>query len=460
MVAEESPTRRRRRFATVRLRTTLLAVAVVGVVLVVAAAGLVLALRRAMTESVETAAELRADDIASALTSHERPDVTVAEPEAAVVQVVDDSGRVVLASDQIVSDTPIVDARPGTSRKHEVAIRDDGAVERERFLVVARAAATSDGPVVVLVGRTLEDVTSSTRTMTKYLALGLPILLAIVGFITWLVVGRALAPVERMRTEVTEISARELHRRVPEPGTDDEIGRLGRTLNEMLDRLERAQAQQRQFVSDASHELRSPLTTIHHLAEVASTHPEGTDTAQLAEDVLTESHRLEALVDDLLWMASADEGTLPMRRTLVDLDDLVLAEARHLGETTAMRVDTRAVSAGQVVGDPSQLRRLVRNLTDNAARHAVSTIALSLDERDSEVVLYVDDDGAGISSADRTRVFDRFVRLDEARARESGGSGLGLAITARIVEAHHGQVEIGDAPLGGARLEVHLPRGT
>jgi signal transduction histidine kinase len=433
-------------------------VVVVGLVLVVAAAGLVLALRRAMTESIETAAELRARDIATALSSGERPDVTTSEPDSVIVQVVDVAGTVVLSSGQVVGDAPVVGGTPANGRRVKIEIRDDGEVERDSFLVVARRATTADGPAVVLVGRTFEQVTSSTRTMIAYLALGLPIVLALVGVITWLIVGRALAPVERMRAEVTEISARELHRRVPEPDTDDEIGRLGRTLNDMLGRLERSQAQQRQFVSDASHELRNPLTTIRNAAEVARAHPAGASTDQLADDVLAEGHRLESLVDDLLWMARADEGTLPAQRVLVDLDDLVLAEGRRMSETTTVRVDTRAVSAGQVIGDATQLRRLLRNLTDNATRHAASAIALSLRETDGEVVLFVDDDGAGIDAADRQRVFDRFVRLDEARTRESGGSGLGLAIAAEIVEAHDGEVRIGDAPLGGARFEVHFPR--
>jgi signal transduction histidine kinase len=451
--------RGRRWFGTVRVRTTLLAVVVVGVVLVIASAALVFALRRAMTDGVESAAELRAEDIALALSAGEEPDLTASEPDSAIVQVIDAEGTVVLSSGQLVDDAPIVDQSAGSGRRVDVAIRDDAEVERESFQVVVRRATTPDGPVSVIVGRTLEQVTASTRTMIGYLALGLPIVLALVGAITWLVVGRALAPVEQMRAEVTEISARELHRRVPESDTDDEIGRLGQTLNDMLARLERSQAQQRQFVSDASHELRSPLTTIRNAAEVARTHPDRTSTEQLAGDVLAESIRLESLVDDLLWMARADEGTLPPSRGLVDLDDLALAEARRVNETSAVRVDTTDVSAGQVFGDASQLRRLLRNLTDNAARHATTAISLTVAERDGEVVLCVDDDGAGVPAADRQRVFDRFVRLDEARARESGGSGLGLAIAAQIVKAHHGEVRIGDAPLGGARVEVHFPRG-
>jgi signal transduction histidine kinase len=452
----EPPTPRRRRHRGVRARTTLAAVAVVGIVLVIASAALVIALRRATTNSVRTTAELRADDIATALRSGESPTLTGIDDEL-VVQVVGPDGRLVASSPNVVADEAVVDLASGDSARATVDVRDD-EIERETYLFVARATQTPDGEGVVLVGRTLEQVAQSTSAMMRFLALGLPVVLVVVGVTTWFVVGRALAPVERIRAEVSEISAHELHRRVPEPEADDEIGRLAHTMNEMLDRLERSKQQQQRFVSDASHELRSPVTTIRHLAEVAVAHPEGTGTEQLGADVLAEDLRLERLVDDLLWMARADEHTLSARRGPVDLDELVLDEARRVRETTNLRVEVSDVSPGQVHGDASQLRRLLRNLVDNAGRHAATSVALSVAETGGDVVLRVDDDGPGVPIADRVRVFDRFVRLDAARDREQGGTGLGLSIAAQVVAAHGGAVTIGEAPLGGARVEVRLPR--
>ncbi len=229
-------------------------------------------------------------------------------------------------------------------------------------------------------------------------------------------------------------------------------------MNRMLDRLEASQERQQRFISDASHELRSPVATIRHHAEVALAHPgRGTDD-ELAAVVLPEDLRIERLVDDLLFLARADESTLEVRRRVIDLDDLVFDEAARLRATTDHDVDVSAVSAGQVDGDASHLRRVLRNLGDNAARHARSSIRVELAEAVDGVLLVVEDDGSGIPADRREEVFERFVRLDEARARDDGGSGLGLAITAEVVAAHHGTVRAVEGRAGGARVEVLLPR--
>jgi signal transduction histidine kinase len=309
-----------------------------------------------------------------------------------------------------------------------------------------------------VVARVADMIGESTRIVTVLLAVGLPVLLLVVAATTWKVVGRALAPVEAIRGEVDEISAVELHRRVPDPPGDDEVARLARTMNRMLERLQAAHARQRRFVADASHELRSPVASIRQHAEVALAHPHRTTTAELASMVLAEDLRMQRLVEDLLLLARADEHALPPRRRHVDLDDLVFDEARRLRDATGLHVDVGAVSAARVAGDATGLRQVLRNLGDNAARHASTRIAFALAERDGAAVLAVDDDGPGIPEADRERVMERFVRLDDARARDGGGSGLGLAIVAELVAAHGGAVGIADSPMGGARVEVSLPR--
>jgi signal transduction histidine kinase len=284
----------------------------------------------------------------------------------------------------------------------------------------------------------------------------LPVLLLVVGGTTWQVAGRALAPVEAMRREVDEISSARLHRRVPLPAGDDEIARLAATMNRMLDRLEQSQVRQRRFVSDASHELRSPVSSIRQHAEVALAHPERTNVDDLAATVLAEELRVERLVDDLLLLARLDEHALPLHHRPVDLDDLVLEEARRLRRTTPVGVDTTGLSAARVVGDAAALRRVLRNVAENAARHCRTRVAFALRQDGRRVVLEVDDDGPGIPLADRQRVFERFVRLDDARARDGGGSGLGLAIVAEVVAAHGGGVAIEKSPLGGARVRITL----
>ena len=281
-------------------------------------------------------------------------------------------------------------------------------------------------------------------------------MVALVALTTWFAVGRALAPVEAIRREVDEISAAQLHRRVPQPKADDEIGRLAATMNRMLERLESARNSQRRFVSDASHELRSPITTIRQHAEVALAHPDRTTTGELADVVLAEQHRMQGLVEDLLLLARADEH-VPLSRAPVDLDDLAFEEGHRLRSTTSKRVDTSGVGAARVRGDADALRRVFRNLGENAARHAASRVDIALADLGDDVVLTVDDDGPGIPESERERVLQRFVRLDESRSRDDGGSGLGLSIVDEVVRAHGGSMSITQSPLGGARIQVTLP---
>ncbi|HJW59841.1 MAG TPA: HAMP domain-containing sensor histidine kinase, partial [Actinomycetota bacterium] len=369
----------------------------------------------------------------------------------------DEGGRVVAASPGAGGLAPVARLRPGESA--EVVVPAGGPVEEDgEFLAVATGADTPEGRRTVVVVRSTETVTEATAAVSGLLAVGLPLLLVGVGATTWILVGRALAPVEAIRAEVDAISGDALHRRVPDPRAGDEIGRLARTMNRMLGRLEQAQARQRRLVADASHELRSPVATIRQHAEVALAHPDRTTTTELAATVLAEDLRLQRLAEDLLLLTRADEHTLALRRRPVDLDDLVFDEARRVRGASGLRVDTTAVSAGRVEGDPAGLRRVLRNLGDNAARAAGGHLAFSVAEHDGVVRLTVDDDGHGIPEADRARVFERFVRLDAARARDDGGSGLGLAIVAELVAAHGGTVAITTSPLGGARVAVTLPR--
>jgi signal transduction histidine kinase len=343
---------------------------------------------------------------------------------------------------------------PGQSR----IVDGDPVGDDDPFIVVAKSAGSPEGRVTVLIGRNLDVVRETVWLVTRILAIAVPLLLLVVGSTTWWVVGRSLAPVESMREEVAEISATELHRRVPEIGSDDEITRLARTMNDMLTRLEGSRKREQRLVSDASHELRNPIATIRHLVEVAIAHPDRTTVDGLASEVLSEDLRLQDLAENLLLLARADEHTLEAHSRPLDLDDLVLEEARRLNQSTELRIDTTGVGAARTHGDRGQLQRVVRNLADNAARHASSTVRFSVSETNGQVSILVDDDGPGVPAESRELIFERFTRLDEARDRERGGAGLGLAIVAEIVTAHGGRAVVRDSPLGGARFEVVLPR--
>jgi signal transduction histidine kinase len=444
----------RARAGTVRVRTTVAAAVVVGVAMTVGAVMLVAVLRDTLTREVRTAARLRAADVAAILESGIRPgELRVDDAEDLLVQVLDQDGQVVASSPNVQGLPPVARLRPGESVQLRVPIDND-----DDFLAVATAADTPEGRRTIVVARTMDTVGESTRIVSGLLAAGLPVLLLVVAATTWRVVGRALAPVEAIRREVDEISAAQLHRRVPDPPGSDEIARLATTMNRMLGRLERAHDQQRRFISDASHELRSPVASIRQHAEVALAHPDRTSTMELAATVLAEDLRIQRLIEDLLLLAQADEHTLQLRRRPVDLDDLVFDEARHLRSATDLQIDTAAVSAGRIDGDVAGLRRVLRNLGDNAARHASTRVWFALGhQQDGAVVLGVDDDGPGIPVADRQRVLRRFVRLDDGRSRDAGGSGLGLAIVAELVAAHGGTIVIGDSPFGGARLQLRFP---
>jgi signal transduction histidine kinase len=247
---------------------------------------------------------------------------------------------------------------------------------------------------------------------------------------------------------------------VPAPDSGDEIARLAITMNQMLDRLEESQVRQRRFVSDASHELRSPVASIRQQAELALTHPEEASAEELARVVLDEDLRIQRLVEDLLLLAKMDEQTLDWPRKPLDLDDVVFEEIDRIRQSSAKKIDAGGVSGGRVVGDRKQLARLVANLLENGVRHAQSRLSVTLMQEGDGVVLRVDDDGIGIPEEERERVFERFVRLQEARDRDSGGGGLGLAIVAEVSEVHGGKVRVLESPLGGARFEVRLPRGS
>jgi signal transduction histidine kinase len=413
--------------------------------------------QKSLTAAIDTALVGRADDLANLITDAGIPSIiTVTGDDKALAQVVNASGRVVASSENIAGEARIstVDASAG---QVILGTSDSLPINEGMFRFAARSVDIAGERSTIYVATSLENVADSVRSLAIRLGGGIPVLVLIVALNTWVVVGRTLRPVEAIRAEVAEITGRELHRRVPQPAVDDEIGRLARTMNDMLGRLERAAERQRRFVSDASHELRSPLTSIRAQLEVDLAHSEGVDWHLTGFGVLEETIRLQHLVDDLLLLARTGDREAPIRREPVDLDDVVLAEIERHQTGGRIRVDATAVSGGQVLGDPDELTRAVRNILDNAERHARRLVRISLQETDGTVFLVIEDDGDGVPVAERERIFERFARADEARSRDQGGSGLGLAITRDIVERHGGTIEVTDGSLGGAAFTIRLP---
>lgn len=282
--------------------------------------------------------------------------------------------------------------------------------------------------------------------------IGLPLLLAVVAAVTWLVTRWALRPVESIRSELAEIMHGDLSRRVPEPAARDEIARLAATTNETLAALEQSAERQRRFIADAAHELRSPIASLRTQLEVAQAHPGLLE----LDGLLSDTVRLEHLAADLLLLARLDAGEQP-RSDRIDLALLVREELGH-------RVGDRApVGAGLpreplvITGSRTQIARVLGNLVDNAQRHAATAVRVTVERRGDRVVLAVADDGRGVPEADRERIFQRFVRLDDARSRDDGGAGLGLAIVRDVVQRHGGTIRVDSADSGGARFVVEFP---
>ncbi|MFL4909826.1 sensor histidine kinase [Streptomyces sp. MMS24-I2-30] len=282
-------------------------------------------------------------------------------------------------------------------------------------------------------------------------------LVLFVAALTWLLVGRALRPVSAIRQEFTEITERDLHRRVPVAAARDEISQLAQTMNRTLDRLQQGMNRQRQFIADASHELRSPIAALRAQLELALARPSRTDWPTAVHKALGDTERLQAVASDLLLLARLDAQETH-RRTAVDLSELAAEESQRYPRTITMSSDHGGGAAPVVTGSRVQLLRLLTNLADNARRHARTKVSITVGVSDGSVELAVDDDGPGIPEADRERVFERFTRLDGARARQDGGTGLGLAIARDIARTHGGTLTIETSPWGGARLLLRLPQ--
>ncbi|CAN5331197.1 ATP-binding protein [soil metagenome] len=433
------------RGASIRARATVGATVVFVAALVAGSFVFVSILQGTLVDGVHRSAEqhleslLADDDMVLSL------DQIGAIDDDVLVQVQDEAGVVIANNDEDSA------ARLPTDDGSRVR-RDD----EDWLLASDDVELGDDREGTIVVGASLEEAREATTTVTWLLVGGVPLIAIIMGGVTWFVIGRALRPVERMRREVDAIEATNLDRRLEQPPADDEIGRLAGTMNRMLTRLDRSQRAQRQFVSDASHELRSPLAVIRQHAELARSHPEVTSAEELSDIVLAEGARLQDLVESLLLLARLDERGAD-HDLAVDLDDLALAEVARVRAAGTVTIDGSKIGPGQVLGDERLLHRVIRNLVDNAVRHASGTIALGVVSAGGRVTVTVDDDGSGIAEADRLRVFERFVRLDEARARDGGGSGLGLAIVEATVRVHRGSVTVSDSPSGGTRFTVDLP---
>ena len=427
-----------RTMRTMRFRVTAAATLLAALLLAVMGFVVVGLLRTQLSENLDDALRHRADTMA-ALVSTGTQRLTIDEDTLA--RVTTRNGTVTTLGDiGATPDWPTPDAAA-----ESLATVRSTSDRKVRLRIVTQSLSSDRGATTVQLATRLDDVSGPTRIVGRALAFAVPTAIALLAALVWWLVGRALSPVEAIRSELADITVSDLARRVPEPGTGDDIDRLARTTNATLARLETAVNRQQQLVADASHELRTPLARIRAALEVdlAAASSTAVELATTHEGVLADTIGLQLLLDDLLHLARSDgDGHGPMPRELVDLDDLVLAEASAVRGRGRLPVDVRRVTAVQTQGSRTDLTRVVRNLLDNAERHATSALTLTLATVDGRVRLTVRDDGPGIAVDQRERVFERFTRLDDARSPNGGHTGLGLAIARDIVDRHGGKIAI------------------
>jgi signal transduction histidine kinase len=447
----------RRGWQRLTLRARLLVIGVLGVAVALAIGSLVLygVLSVASYRTLDASSRATGADVAALIADGRLPD-PIPVTGNQIVQVVDARNRVVSASVNADRLAPLLS--PGELRRALAGspplVTGSRVGLSSPLRVIAVPAGRAD-PRTVVVAQQVQDIRHSQDILKIALLLTYPILLAALAVIAWRVVGAALRPVEALRSSADRISGSAQGDRLPVPTSGDEISALAVTLNSMLDRLAASRAHQRSFIADAAHELRSPLASMQTQLDVADRLGEQ---SPLTEDLRAEVTRMSQLVEDLLVLARLDADTAPHRApeavpVLPVVDDVVQHYPGVRVRPSPPGPDGLAVRCRR-----DELRRALSNLTHNAVRHAVHTVEVGVEVEGRVVVISVRDDGAGIAVEDRDRVFERFTRLDEGRARDAGGSGLGLAIVRELMARNGGEVRLGDAPGQGLEAQLRLPR--
>lgn len=463
----------RRRWRSVSFRSGLVAGVVVGIVATLAILILLVlgfAVIAVASDVAQEAFVERAED--QLMLGVIPPDLDlpldIGDGSDATFWVVIEAGEIVQSDgpvDPVVLDAELLEVGRGpdfgTSTAADREVEGIKEVGGREWLYLERDVTVPDGTSYTVVSAVGGDFTL--RGFIRGSLLGtVPVVIALAAvamFVTSFLTRRALRRVERMRAEVELITQQSLDRRVPIADADDDIDRLAHTMNDMLRRLEESTAQQNRFLADASHELRSPVTGLVAQLDVAAAYPDRADPATLIPRLQDEARRLQDLIDDLLYLSRAEiERSSPT--DVVDVDALLAAERdRHELRSPGV-VEITGRSGGRVNATGRDIERALGNLTDNAVRHCTTRVLLSSAMTDSEVVVTVADDGPGIPADQIDRIFDRFVRLDEARSRDAGGSGLGLAIAREVARSHGGDLTVDADTTGGATFRLTLPRSS
>ena len=444
----------------IRLRLTIAFAAVLAAVLGAAGVVLYTELRRDLDDTIDAELRHRAADFVALVGDERDAGAALAAGGEPLAQVYAPSGRL-LASTRQLAATRVLSVPEVRRAAREPLQLDRLATPAGEVRVLAVGARTEpDRPVVVAVGNALASHDGALERLRTLLLLVGPFALLLASYAGYQVAGAALRPVERMRRRAEQITEHDAAERLPVPDTRDEIEALGRTLNELLERLDAALARERRLLSDASHELRTPLTVLRTGIQVALRRERDVDELRAAlESAEHEAGRVTRIAEDLLVVARADQGRLPLRlEPLVagELLDAAAGRARPAAESTGreLRVESDGARA-MVLADRDRTGQALDNLVANALAHGSGAVRLAARAAGERVELHVIDEGPGFPEELRERAFERFSRGEEARSRE--GSGLGLAIVAAIARAHGGGVDARNLPGGGADVWITLP---
>ena len=430
------------------LRLTIVATVVLALGLVSGAAGLATLFYHSRIDALDANIRDEATTISTLVRSDQLPNpLPVPADQPLFAQVVAMDGTVRSATPSASRVVPILPVAVVRERADGGAFTtNDSELGSSAMRVVVTRATLNGDPVMVISAISLTDVSTLLDALLRIVVIAVPLIVLAAAIATALAVGSALRPVDELRAAADEVAgtSRSAAPHLPVPESDDELARLAETLNRMLERLHRASEQQRSFVADAAHELRSPIASIRAQLDVALANPpQAEEWRHVASDVLHDVERVGRLADDMLLLARLDAGA-PAHRQLVDVTELL----GHDGP------------ANWVEAELHVLQRAIDNLVTNAERHASGTVQVATAREGDQVVVIIDDDGRGIEKESRERAFERWVRLDDARARDEGGAGLGLSIARSIARSYGGEVTLEDSPLGGVRARLSLPAAT
>ena len=446
----------------VRARVTIAASAVLAIIVTLGGIALVALVHQSLVANLDSAASTRARDISALVAIGPIPATLPTQvDDSNLIQVVNSSNSVVSASSNVVGELPILQTQPKTTvdtffTLPSIPIEDKSV----SFRVAVHPVVLTGGPGWIYIATSLAQVDAATNSLTWSLVAALPTLIALVALTVSFAVGRSLRPIERIRRQAVSIGT-DLSKRVPIPQSHDEVSRLAVTVNQMLDRLQASAQRQKRFIGDASHELRSPLAALRAQVEVALAQGDKADAPVTLERVEAQAVRMTDLIDDLLFLARTDEGRQRRSFEPIDLDEIVIGEFHRLESLGTVAVRLAGLDAVRTSGSQRDLARMVRNIGDNAARHARTEVSIALKKAGETAVITIANDGPPVRLEDQHRIFDRFTRLDDARSRRAGdgGSGLGLAIAQEIATAHGGQISATSLsdPENGAAFIITLP---